>query len=759
MASDGTIASKLQLDGEQQYKKALNDAYRSLRVLRSELKAETAEMGRNATEQDKARAKMQSLQKQIQEQQKIVKTLEQALAASKKEYADNAEVQDKWEEKLNKARAALAEMQNALGDCEDGLSKFNDSMQEAADSSGEAMQTVVSFNDAMKSIGNIASGIGNALSGIFTNTVDTMKDMVDEMFSLMGMAWSAAGDWKSISEMWGGDLESIEKVFTAMNIEGIDSGDITGGIQKLVSNTHSGNKDTAEALKQLHIEEKNYSDHWSYFVAVMEALSARKGLERDQLAMAIFGDKKGAGMNKVLAHWRDGLAKYQENYEETGLHLYDDEIQALDDVGQKITEIQNLWNGIKTNIGAKLSDVLNMDTLSEDTLTILRDIGAILNSDGETRAELVLKLSDDIETLIKDISAAMENLSGFLDELGQDLQKSDNPLVQFIGKVISGLSGILDWLGEHGTEITGFLEKALPWILQNKILEATTGEGFGGWANMLMSLGLDVAQLTMLGKSLGKGAATEIAAAGTSLGSGILSTLASGLPEILIVALAAVPILDLILHPDKYNKTQPEVQKVADGTNPLEVLNTPDGGKNALHYLVTGKQEGYDIPTLDMGIPVKKTPNGTVSGFEITEAQAEAAEAFWDIIRRSENPTVTADFEREALLEAFQGSEDIAANLETLMTWLISQGEGEEQDNLPEGWYQIIGDINGSLKNLIQEKYSGSKDEDLPGRIGAAVGNAVKSQPITVNVYVDGEKVTEGVNTRLGSLLSAGLFG
>ena len=114
MASDGTIASKLQLDGEQQYKKVLNDAYRSLRVLRSELKAETAELGRNASEQDKARTKMASLQKQIQQQQQIVKTLEKALADSKKEYADNAEVQDKWEEKLNKARATLADMQNAL---------------------------------------------------------------------------------------------------------------------------------------------------------------------------------------------------------------------------------------------------------------------------------------------------------------------------------------------------------------------------------------------------------------------------------------------------------------------------------------------------------------------------------------------------------------------------------------------------------------------------------------------------------------------
>ena len=183
-SGDGTIASKLQLDGEQQYKKALNDAYRSLRVLRSELKAETAELGRNATQQDKSRAKMASLQKQIAEQQKIVKTLEKALADSKKEYADNQEVQDKWAEKLNKAREALANMQNQLGDCEESLEQFSGGMKDVANSSGEAMQTVVSFNDAMKSIGNIASGIGESLSGIFSATVDTMKEMVEEMFEL-----------------------------------------------------------------------------------------------------------------------------------------------------------------------------------------------------------------------------------------------------------------------------------------------------------------------------------------------------------------------------------------------------------------------------------------------------------------------------------------------------------------------------------------------------------------------------------------------
>ena len=755
--ADGTISSKLQLDGEQQYKKALNDAYRSLRVLRSELKAETAELGRNASEQDKARTKMASLQKQIQQQEKIVKTLEKALADSKKEYADNAEVQDKWEEKLNKARAALADMQNALGDCEEGLSKFNDSMKETSDSSGEAMQTVVSFNDAMKSIGNIAGTIGGALGDTFTNTVDTMRDMVEEMFNLMSLAWSAAGDWKQIQTIWGGDLESIEKVYTAMGLQGVDASQVTSGIQKFITNVHNGNQDTLAALEQLHLSEDQFASHWDFFVAVMDKASMHKG-EGYDLMTALFGDKKGAGMTDLLDNWREAMGKYEKDIEQTGMELSSPEIEALDQVAHKITEVQELWNSVKMNIGAKLSEILNMDQLSEDTLEILRTIGSILNSEGEQRAELVLKLSDNIETIINDLSASMGNLSDFLKELGGDLQKSDNPLVRFIGQLIEGLGSLLDWLAVHGTEITDFLEKALPWILQNKILEATTGEGIGGWAKTLLDLGLDVATLTMMGKAIGAGAAASAGEAGTAIGTSFLAKLGAGLPGVLTAVLLAIPILDLIQHPENYTDYD------LDGGLPENLpKQSPTEWRPLKDYLnpeeappSTSTGEGIEIPT-------KRTPNGKISGWEVSEAQAEAIEKYWDLIRNDQDHGWAADKNWDEFADVFSGMEDLAETLDELIFSYgqadINGEEGWSKDNVPEGWYRITNDIDGSLKNLVREKYSDSDGEDFSGKIGTAVAGALKNQKIEVNVYVDGEKMTDGVNTRLGSMLASGLFG
>ena len=676
MANDGTIASKLQLDGEQQYKKALNDAYRSLRVLRSELQAETAELGRNASEQDKARAKMASLQKQIQQQQQIVKTLEKALADSKKEYADNAEVQDKWEEKLNKARATLADMQNALGDCEEGLSKFNDSMKETADSSGDAMQTVVSFNDAMKSIGNIAGTIGGALSGIFENTVDTMRDMVEEMFSLMSMAWSAASDWKDIQAVWGGNLEDIERVYKGMEIQGIGADTVTGAMQKLTANIHKGGDDVTAAMKELGFTESQFTSHFEMFYKIMNELSnhTRSDKERYNLASALFGEKKGSDVLLMLDKWSTGLTQYEKDFEKTKTALSAPEIEALELVDQKIKEVQTLWDGIKTKIGAKLSDILKMDKLSDDTLELLRDIAAIFNSDGETRAELVLKLSDDVNNKITDVTSAIGDLSTFLKELGGDLQKSDNPLVRFIGQLISGLSGILDWLSVHGSEITSFLEQALPWILQNTILEATTGEGIGGWTKTLLDLGLDVATLVTLGKALGGGAKAGLLADGTTattLGGGIGAALLAkipGLSSFLINAGAGVagqvPFVDWFLNQtnlgrslsgkQSWEETGDEYKKYFDHTfseenwnDFLDNWNPNSPNANPIARLFrTGEPETFSDENLmtptDLAPVAEEIPE-TEEWVELPEAiysledEVNAIQDWWDAYRNAQN--------------------------------------------------------------------------------------------------------------------------
>ena len=81
--ADNSIKQRIELTGEKEYNQALAEARRNLKTLRSELKAETAELGANATAQQKNEVKLKSLQKQIKEQEKVVKTYTDALAEVK----------------------------------------------------------------------------------------------------------------------------------------------------------------------------------------------------------------------------------------------------------------------------------------------------------------------------------------------------------------------------------------------------------------------------------------------------------------------------------------------------------------------------------------------------------------------------------------------------------------------------------------------------------------------------------------------------
>ena len=752
--ADGTIKSKLQLEGEQQYKQALNDAYRSLRVLRSELKAETAELGRNATAQDKARAKSQSLQKQIAEQEKIVRTLEQALKDSKVEYAENQEVQDKWEEKLNKAREALANMKNQMGDAQDALRGLGDSMRDAGAGSQEAAQAVVSLNDCLSSIGDVVKGVGNSLSGIFSASVDTMRDMVSEMYSLMSEAWAAAGEWNQIQSMWGGNLEDIEKVFLGAQLQGVDAGQITGGIQKMITNVHNGNKETLAALKAMGISEGDFDSHWDFYMGVMQELASRHGSDRDKLTTAIFGEKSGAGQRDVVGNWNDMMDKYGTDVEGTGLKLYEDELQQLDEVSHKIVEIQGMWNILKLNLGAKLSDILNIDQLSEDTLDILRDLGALLNADKDAKVDIVASLDANITKLIEDISATMENLGGWLQELGGDLKSSDNPIVAFIGKLIDNTGKLLDWLGENGDKIAAALDIILPAIIANKATEAVTGKSIGGWMDTLITTTLSIANMKLLGSALGGAAKTGIAAqaTGTALGSSIASLLTS---KAFLIGSGIGAGLAMLF---KMDTSDDDSVTDANG-NPTEVTKdlVERGILDPETYEVMGPQDlitGERIPISEYNrIQEEKDAAGRLN---VTEEQRAAAEAFYDVWRNWSSVTNPTDEMEEQfdsswadLEKAFEGQDDLLDRLNGLLDTLPEMDPTGWMNNedLPAGWFA---DVSGALNRLSQsDEYRGANERSLPGLIESACERGTAKKPVQVTVTLDGNVIMDYVDRGL----------
>lgn len=264
-------------------------------------------MGNNATAQQKAAAKSKSLGKQIQEQQKIVATLEKQLKQAKTQYADNEEVQDKYAEKLAKAREALANMRNELERTNTSLNANTNGMSKVANSAGNAATAVFSINDGIKSLANAAGGIADIFSNAFSNTLSIIQNVSSEITALMVQAWTAADDWQSVADVYGGTAETVQRLFTKASYAGFDTGSFTREIDQLVLRTHAGTEEFETALKELQnlsgveLSEDNFDNHLDYFEAVVNALS--NVADPLELAQSLFGDKQGSKITQLLAKW------------------------------------------------------------------------------------------------------------------------------------------------------------------------------------------------------------------------------------------------------------------------------------------------------------------------------------------------------------------------------------------------------------------------------------------------------------------------
>ena len=202
MAND--IKQRIVLEGEKEYSAAIKEAKRNLSVLRSELKAETAELGKNATAQEKNATKVKNLQKQIAEQEKVVKTYEAALKEIKEKYGDNEEAIAKWEVKLNYARTALANMKNSLDDADTGIKQTTTDMNTGVTAAN-------SLADSFSKLGEIGSSVASSIEGIFTSIIGTISTAVNAVWGELIDVASKSDNYLDLAAYFGSSATEVQK--------------------------------------------------------------------------------------------------------------------------------------------------------------------------------------------------------------------------------------------------------------------------------------------------------------------------------------------------------------------------------------------------------------------------------------------------------------------------------------------------------------------------------------------------------------------
>lgn len=735
------IKQKIVLEGEKQYNQALKEAQRNLKTLKSELKAETAELGKNATEQQKNETRAKILQKMIKEQEKAVATYRKELEEVRKKYGDNADAIASYEQKLNGARAALANTRNEL-------EEIGNSFQKANAQTAAGVVAAKSYADTLGQIANVGGAISDAIEGIFTGMVDTVREAISAVWEDMVDLASRANAWVDLAGFWNTDVATIQKWSRA--VEGAH--DSFEDLQSIVTRINMG--DQKKITAATGVSGVNYEDKWKYAMAVMDSLANMDYDRRLEAAGEVFGEKRATKVLNILNEWQ----KIQENLklydvENGGIGMTEEQIQDMATLAEQVDKIQVTWRAFLDSFEAKHFGKLALD-LTGGAQVILEDLIKYLDTGSD---EDLAKLEQDITDFFDRIVAAIQKAAEKLDEAGKKLQESDNGIVRAIGNALVGISGALEWISDEGNiqkVIAGFEVLAGFWVAGKGLKMASTVAQLR--ANLAILNGSSA--LGGAGGLLGGAAG---AAGGAGLG-GLITTAGYVAVGIMMVA----PTVAKLLNPGEKTELEQELEKV-EAQQEKDALGVDKGAREANKAAGVSNQDllrGLAAGALGTGTPTQEISKKTEEGsgrygtdeeknysipragsrkFDVTEDQRAAAEAYWDAWKGNDTVEIAKAYESfQAAFEEDKTTFERIKNFINKLDMLMDEAGADpktSQPDLPAEWWKNPGRQEGYENGITSADLQ--KFGNLPAQMASSVGSAVASGMRNIKVSMDGRTV------------------
>ena len=384
MAVKREIRTTLALDGENEYKKALSEAQRGLRVLGSELKLASAEFETNGDKQAFLTAKSQTLRSEIAQQEEIVKSLEGAVKDAGEKYGETAKATDDYQIKLNSAKTTLEKMRRELDatdreaqdlgrdsvrvgrQLEDGIGDGADQAKESLESMAAQMKRSLeeikssSFVTAAGSAWNMAQRVYQSANSLVESTRDyrmtvaKFKQTVEDNGFDYEWAQEQANEVADIT----GDLESAMAGVKALTETGWNTDEITTAIDNIVGACLKYDGTTFDGLAQSIQETISKGEATGQFARVIESM----GYDVNEFNEAMKNAETPTGKLQVALAYltSSGLVETKKSFEQNNKQLIEAQSasnrlkEAWAGLGEKAEIVST---PIKSNLAAALEEV------------------------------------------------------------------------------------------------------------------------------------------------------------------------------------------------------------------------------------------------------------------------------------------------------------------------------------------------------------------------------------------------------------------
>lgn len=488
------IRTNIVLEGEQQYKKQLDEAAASVRLLGLQVKENSTVYKLNQDSVTGNLEKMSLLKKEMEAQQKVIDLLTEKIEKNRAAGEGNSKETQQLEEKLIKARTAMAAMNNEYQQAEERLPSFTEKVKELSTGIGEGL---------LKAAEVAGKAVVASLAAIGSACVAAGKAIYD----LTGEAGTYADTILTMSETTGVAAEDLMKWEYASQFIDTSVDTITGSMKKLTANMASESAATSEAFAQLGVSVTDSTgqmrDNEYVFWDVIDALgNIQNATERDQLAMTLLG-KSATDLNPLINAGSQAFKDLGDHAQEAGLIMSTDSLQAFGAYDDAMNEMKTTL----TAAGRAVAEVFlpaTKEIIQSVTEVVQAFIGMVQGTEGASQQfdAAISNMIDRVTNLFtswlpKILETGVNIIMKLVDGLLKAIPKLSAALPKIIKTIIDFIVQNLPQIIEAGVDLLSALCEgiisAIPTLVSNlpRILEAIVSgliKGVGAMANVGLEL-------------------------------------------------------------------------------------------------------------------------------------------------------------------------------------------------------------------------------------------------------------------------------
>lgn len=412
-----SVKAKVELDGEAEYKAALQELNTGNRTLASEMKKLQAEYKGNAESTEFLTKKGELLERQLLQQQDKVKKLQEAVAHAAKEYGESSETTQRYVQQLNNAQAAEFDLQHAIEENNKALEGENETMTGLGDTVEQLADKLgVKLPDGAKEALNGMTGLSSGTVAAMAAAAAAITAVIKVVTDLTKLTLQVAADvdnYVTESAITGVPTEMLQAWDYAAPLIDTDAETIKDAMTKLTTAMGSAKDGSEEAQAQfaaLGVSIQNEADGSlrsaeDVFYDVIDALgSMEQGTSRDAAAMQLMG-RNAQELNPLINAGSKALQEYSKEAQQAGYVLDEHQIQKLAAVDDAYQKLQLTIEGNKKQLAADFAPAAQK--AMELFTKVVQKAGEMLERSG-----LITNLAIIIESLLDVIDTIGTMITG-----------------------------------------------------------------------------------------------------------------------------------------------------------------------------------------------------------------------------------------------------------------------------------------------------------------------------------------------------------